>query len=138
MAKDITVIIVSPAIHFCVLYSYYCNLPKWTQIFIVLFISGDGCISFVEFMKGRIHDTLKFSWALFNHFDHNDDDCLESWDQIQEFNEIDISRMLKILADLSFPCGSLSLSFWVNIHYHIMFKVKGIIVYYRFPVLYST
>lgn len=60
----------------------------------VMLFSGDGCITFAEFMKARIHDTLKFSWALFNHFDHNDDDCLESWDQIQEFNEIDLSREL--------------------------------------------
>lgn len=51
----------------------------------------DGCITFVEFMRVRRHDTLMFSWALFNHFDHNDDDCLESWDQVQEFNEVDIN-----------------------------------------------
>ncbi|XP_053380007.1 uncharacterized protein LOC128548675 [Mercenaria mercenaria] len=53
--------------------------------------NNDGCITFVEFMKNRIHDTLMFSWALFNHFDHNDDDCLASWDEIQEFDEIDLN-----------------------------------------------
>lgn len=32
---------------------------------------------------------------MFNHFDHNKDDCLEVEDEIVEFNEIDVNRMYK-------------------------------------------
>ncbi|XP_045202120.1 uncharacterized protein LOC123555586 [Mercenaria mercenaria] len=51
----------------------------------------DGCVSFNEFMKLRVDDSLKFVWVVFNHFDHNNDGCLEIQDQIDEFHEIDVN-----------------------------------------------
>ncbi|XP_060588027.1 uncharacterized protein LOC132743513 [Ruditapes philippinarum] len=51
----------------------------------------DGCVSFHEFLRIRQHESLKFAWSVFNHFDHDHDDCLEVRDEIEEFHEIDIN-----------------------------------------------
>ncbi|XP_045202121.2 uncharacterized protein LOC123555588 [Mercenaria mercenaria] len=54
-------------------------------------LNNDGCISFIEFNRVRRSNPLMFTWAMFNHFDHNQDDCLEITDEIEEFSEIDIN-----------------------------------------------
>ena len=57
-------------------------------------ISEDGCVSMAEFFATHASDSLQFEWELFNHFDRNNDGCIEVDDDVVEFHEVDLNRKL--------------------------------------------
>ncbi|XP_045206782.2 uncharacterized protein LOC123559025 [Mercenaria mercenaria] len=52
---------------------------------------NDGCVGMTEFFAAHSSDSLTMEWALFSHFDHNQDSCLEIPDLVDEFHIVDIN-----------------------------------------------
>ncbi|XP_060570076.1 uncharacterized protein LOC132728450 [Ruditapes philippinarum] len=67
------------------------ELDEFDAVINVQDADKNGCVSLNEFIRYHYGNELKQAWNLFNHYDHDQDGCLELYDMIDEYSEIDVN-----------------------------------------------